>query len=565
MHGSLDQIKLELPHVDFAAWPPDYERIRQWRQIRCLQMLNPEFAGAAFEYYRDKPAEFIAHWCDTYDPRNAADPSKQAWMPFIPFAKQREFIRYLHELLVNEQSGLIEKSRDMGATWIACAFSVWVWLFIPGASVGWGSRKENLVDKLGDMDSIFEKMRQLIRRLPPCFLPIGFNEQKHMTYMRIINGETGASITGESGDDIGRGGRKLIYFKDESAHYERPESIEAALADNTRIQVDISSVNGLGNVFHRRREAGKDWVCGRPMKPNRVQVFVMDWRDHPEKDERWYKRRFKRFEREGLTHVFRQEIDRNYAASVEGTIIPLEWIRAAVDAHIKLNMPEMEEGSWMAGLDVADEGGDTNALAKRKGVVLRYAEEWGNRDTGRTTRKVVFNCAKHGKIEIQYDCIGVGAGVKAEANRLVEIGDMPKGMQFIPWNAGLPPLMPDEHLIEDDEQSPLNKDYFANIKAQGWWHVSRRFYKTYRAVTKGIVYPASELISIDGRLPLLRQIEKQLAQPTQGQSPGRLKMMVNKKPKGTKSPNIADAIVECFWPATDPNAYDDSLDWVGTF
>ena len=52
--------------------------------------------------------------------------------------------------------------------------------------------------------------------------------------MRIVNPQTGASITGESGDNIGRGGRKLCYFKDESAWYERPEKIEAALADNTR-------------------------------------------------------------------------------------------------------------------------------------------------------------------------------------------------------------------------------------------------------------------------------------------------------------------------------------------
>jgi hypothetical protein len=60
-----------------------------------------------------------------------------------------------------------------------------------------------------------------------------------------------STATGEAGDNIGRGGRTLGYFKDESAHYEHRDLIEAALGDNTNVQIDISSVNGLGNVFHR--------------------------------------------------------------------------------------------------------------------------------------------------------------------------------------------------------------------------------------------------------------------------------------------------------------------------
>jgi hypothetical protein len=52
----------------------------------------------------------------------------------------------------------------------------------------------------------------------------------------------------EAGDNIGRGGRTLVYFKDESAHYEHPDLIEAALGDNTNVQIDISSVNGLGKL-----------------------------------------------------------------------------------------------------------------------------------------------------------------------------------------------------------------------------------------------------------------------------------------------------------------------------
>jgi phage terminase large subunit len=91
-----------------------------------------------------------------------------------------------------------------------------MWLFWPGAAVGWGSRKEPLVDRIGDMTSVFEKLRSLVHDVPECFLPAGFRMKDHATFMRILNPENGAAIIGEVGDNIGRGGRSLVYFIDEA-------------------------------------------------------------------------------------------------------------------------------------------------------------------------------------------------------------------------------------------------------------------------------------------------------------------------------------------------------------
>lgn len=409
-----------------------------------------------------------------------------------------------------------------------------------------GSRKEQLVDKLGDPDSIFEKMRLLISGWPREFWSKGFSPADHMPHMKIVNPETGATITGEAGDNIGRGGRKSIYFKDEAGHYERPEKIEAALADNTRVQIDISSVNGPGNVFHRRREAGVEWGGG-PAVPGVTNVFIFDWRDHPAKDDDWYEARRRKAEAEGLRHVFAQEVDRNYFAAVEGTIINATWVRAAIDAHVKLGLAD--EGAIVGGLDVADEGGDRNALALRRGPLLLSAEEWGDGDTGTTARRAITRCSDLGMpVELQYDSVGVGAGVKAEANRLDAEGKLPRGIRMTPWSAGAGPIGPDDHVEPGDEQTPLNRDFYANLKAQGWWQLRRRFEKTWRALNEGVVFPAEELISLPSDLPMLRQIEKELCQPTATRSTGSLKLVVNKTPAGTRSPNVADAIVMAYWP-----------------
>lgn len=534
-------------------WPPNYREVYEWRQRMYRRYLaDDDLLVGARAYYATNHADFILHWMDTYDPRNAQIPGRMARMPFIMFQKQVEMLQYLDDIMAVEADGLVEKSRDMGATWLCSAKSICLWLFVPGVSIGWGSRKEALVDKNGDPDSIFEKLRLILDGLPNVFLPKGFNWAEHSTHMKLINPENGAQITGEAGDNIGRGGRKTIYFKDESAHYERPMKIEAALGDNTRVQVDISSVNGIGNVFHRRRESGAEWSPQGGAVRGKTNIFVMDWSDHPDKDQEWYNARRQKAEDDGLLHVFRQEVDRDYGASLEGVLIMPEWVNAAVDARLKLGL-EDPTGPLIAGMDPADEGNDLHAISLRRGYELLQADCWGAGDTGHFTRKAVVQLRLGEPVNVQYDCIGVGAGVKSEANRLIGDGLLPEGMTFTPWNAADSVLNPKAHSLRNadgspDRKSPKNEDLYHNLKAQAWWNLRLRFERTYRAITNGEKYPAEELISISSSIPKLQALKKELSQATVSKTSSSLKLVVDKSPSGTRSPNMADAVVMAFTP-----------------
>lgn len=546
------------------SWPPDYQAIVNKRLAMLISLrLTPGMLKGAKAHYADGAQgciDFIEDWVDTFDPRNAGT-DKPTRMPFILFQRQREFVEFLHACYVADTNGLVEKSRDMGATWLCCAFSVWCFLFVPGSDIGWGSRKALSVDQIGNMNSIFEKMRFILRTVPTEFWPEGFGED-NMSYMRIHAGD-GNSIVGESGDDIGRGGRTKMTMKDESAHYEHPEMIEASLGDNTNVQMDISSVNGLGNVFHRKRENGVEW-CGGPALKGVTNVFVMDWRDHPGKTQAWYDERRAKAQDDGLLHIFAQEVDRNYASSVEGIVIPAEWVKSAIDAHVVLKWERAPNDPCYAGLDVADGGGDRNALAIREASVLRSVEQWGERDTGVTTRRALDGVASYGskkrRVKLQYDSVGVGAGVKAEGNRLKDDDLMPKFVGLVSWNAGASVLHPEDRVVEDDDESPLNKDFYRNLKAQAWWQLRLRFERTHFAVTKGVSYDPDELISLPSDLPLLRTLEKELSQPTMSKDT-RMKLIIDKQPEGTRSPNLADAVVMAYWPV-DELAYDSSMAWV---
>ncbi|HEX7850730.1 MAG TPA: hypothetical protein VF485_13455, partial [Sphingomonas sp.] len=88
-----------------------------------------------------------------------------------------------------------------------------------------------------------------------------------------------------------------------------------------------------------------------------------------------------------------------------------------------------------------------------------------------------------------------------------------------------------------------------------------RFERTHKAVTAGEVYDPADLISLPREMPGLASLRKELSQPTRAVN-GALKLVVDKKPEGTRSPNKADALVMAFWPAEDAVASVGFLDLV---
>lgn len=520
-------------------WPPDFVAVLE-RRSKFLAKLraDPYLKAATLKHYETHPVDFILDWGMTYDPR-----TKPTLMPFCLFPKQVEVIEFLHSCVLDQENGLIEKCRDAGMTWCCAAFSVWLWLFWPGAAVGFGSRKEDLVDKLGDPKCIFEKIRQIINYLPKdIFWPDGFSPKDHMTFMKVVNPANGASIAGEAGDNVGRGGRTLIYFKDESAHYQRPELIEAALGDNTNVQIDISSVNGLGNVFHRRRQSGLEWP---EREPGRTRVFIFDWRDHPGKTQEWYNKRRAKAQQEGLLPEFSQEVDRDYASAVANVLIPGLWVSAAIDAHVKLGIEP--SGARIAAMDVADDGGDVNALCVRHGIVVQHVEaEGGEADKiGRKyyVKAIAMRCA-----EWRYETAGVGAGARAGAAGVIEGNAGRKLPTVVGWSPSCAVVRPAACIhtgrVGGDVET-RNRDYYYNGNAQAWWRLREAFRKTYLAVTGAEQFDQDELISLDSRMPLLAKLQAELSQPVyETTTAGKLK--VDKQPAGTRSPNLADAVKICF-------------------
>lgn len=526
---------LDRPVLDWKN--PDYGAISAHRlaMLDRVRRLPPADFQIIKDWYAEHPADFINDWGITVDPRMAeiGMPSK---MPFVLFDKQREWVEWVVGQWKARSPGLSEKSRDFGLSWLAVSTAATLCLFRNDITIGFGSRKEEYVDKIGQPKSLFWKARQFVANLPAEFTG-GWNERRDSAHMRLSFPATGSTITGEAGDNIGRGDRASIYFVDEAAYLERPKLIEASLSATTNCRIDISSANGLANPFAEKRHSGN------------IAVFTCHWRDDPRKDEAWYARQCA--ELDPVTVA--QEIDINYSASVEGVLVPSAWLQACVDAHKKLGLEP--SGSLRGAMDVADEGRDNNAFAAAHGQVVIGLEEWSGKgsDIFASTQRA-FDIADHFDIaEFLYDADGLGADVRGNA-RVINAQRTSTELEEIAVNAfrGSAGVFAPE---SEDVKGRKNQDFFANRKAQSWWNVRRRAYKTFRAVIHGDAIDPDEIISFDSvalNTPtptaprgVLGKMLMELGQPTYKKNETG-KIVVNKTPDGMRSPNLADAIMILF-------------------
>ncbi len=385
--------------MSISNWDaPDYTAIMAERMRRLQNLRDADDPGTAWKalrlLYKDDPVKFINDWGMTTDPRNP-EIGLPTTVPFILFKRQVEFIEWIHARWKAREDGIVEKSRDMGCSWLCVAFACWMVIFHPGTVVGVGSRKEDYVDKLGDPKSLLWKVRKFIGMLPAELRPHGctWNESKHAPSMRVMC-EQESAIIGEAGDNIGRGARTSLYLVDEAAHLLHPESTDAALSATSNCKIHVSSVNGPGNPFYKKRHGGE------------FPVFIFDWRQDPRKNEEWYAKQVRTLD----PSVLAQEIDRNYESSIHNAFIPGDVVRAAMQrgpAEVRAN------GGLRVGIDVARYGDDKTAIVFRRGrVMLKKVMMTKASVTDVAGRaRAEINAYGMRPEQIAVDVIGIGAGV----------------------------------------------------------------------------------------------------------------------------------------------------------
>lgn len=523
---------------------PNYVQVFEKRAERLAKLrADPDLLGAVKLYYRTHIDDYINDWGVTVDTRVIAK-GRSSIMPMLLWPKQREFIRFLFARWLAGDPATCVKSRDVGISWLAMGFSIGLSTFYDDLSIGFGSEKEDKVDRSGDPDCLFYKGRMFLRYLPVEFRGGWSLTKECSAHMRLMFPLTGSSITGEAGDNIGRGGRKAIYFVDESAHVPNPKAIDASLSANTDCRVDMSSVNGMANSFAERAHNAS------------IPRFDFHWKDDPRKDAAWETK--KRAELDPV--IFAAEYDCNFSASVEGVVIPAVWVTAAIDAHKVMGIEP--EGPKRGAFDVADGGADSNAFGIAHNFLVDHAESWpGSVDL--TIYNSVERCfllsELHNLDGFVYDADGLGAGVRGDAVKINQArADARLPQKNVTPFRGSGEVFDPERIVIGTERKA--EDFFENLKAQAWWLLRSRFQYTYlclEAFKRGEVWEVdvSRFISIRKEIPERAKLCIELSQPVWALSKHG-KVMVDKCPPGTKtevrraikSPNLADTVMMLYAP-----------------
>jgi phage terminase large subunit len=234
-------------------------------------------------------------------------------------------------------------------------------------------------------------------------------------------------------------------------------------------------------------------------------------------------------------HIWEGECNADY----EDSIIKPEWVKASIDAHEKLGFEAL--GIKVTGFDPADEGSDAKALVYRHGSVVREALQ---RATGDITEAInwAFTYADdQNATHLIYDGIGIGAAVK---DRLRMAGGNER-IQYEGFVGSEEPYWAEKKYEKDRK----HKDVFRNVRAQGWWMLRDRFYKTWLAVEKQQYIDPEELISLSSDISHLAQLRSELVRVQRKRNNAQLIQVESKedmRKRDMPSPNLADALVYSF-------------------
>lgn len=247
---------------------------------------------------------FIEHYLKTFDPRPEAYPHH---LDFTLYDFQKDYVIGLVKAIREGYDVFDEKSRDMGASWLALAVRFWMWLFEEGYQSLLGSRKEDYVDNK-TLDSLFGKLDYFINNIKdPLLLPDGFNPEKHRNHMKLVNPANGNVIKGESANEnFSRAGRYKDVLFDEIGFWPDARSSWTAAGDATRCRQAVTTPPDQPSYAKTLRFSDK------------IKVRTWHWRLHPKKDMSWYEYEKSRRTEEEVMH----EIDISWEYSSTGTPYP---------------------------------------------------------------------------------------------------------------------------------------------------------------------------------------------------------------------------------------------------
>tara|TARA_R110000851_G_scaffold133381_3_gene268198 strand:- start:5025 stop:6695 length:1671 start_codon:yes stop_codon:yes gene_type:complete len=231
--------------------------------------------------------------------------------------------------------------------------------------------------------------------------------------------------------------------------------------------------------------------------------------------------------------------------SVENALVMSEWFDACIDAHKKLGFEP--RGSKIAAHDPSDTGPDSKGYVERHGVVITDIQEMedGNvNDGGHWASALALSS---GVDYFTWDCDGMGVALAEQMSKDFDGKKVTLSMFKGSENPDTPKAIYSPALKAPIENQKTIGDSFINKRAQYYYDLRDRCYRTYRAVVFGEYHDPDTLISFSGDIALLSKLRSEICRlPVKENRNGLFALYTKPELKSKfkiESPNLGDSLM----------------------
>jgi hypothetical protein len=316
----------------------------------------------------------ICFWLDAFGWTFAnKDHTNNPDRPFICWDYQEQTFADITAAIGRHDLAL-EKSRDMGASWMVLASFAHRMTFFTGQAFKICSRNEDYVDKKGDPKCLMWKIDYLLRNTPIWLQPPGWTGNR--TRLHIEAPTMGSAINGESTTkNMARGDRLQAVLLDEFAAVEEGYPVLAATRDATYCRIFVSTPQGATGAYYdqlmKMKQETPDYVKRLHWSVHPIKSKGLYTDESGKVRSPWYDAECKRAATEW---EISQELDINYVASGTQAIDQTVVDRLLMHAKHPLLRGEMAYGG-------GDEPDFTNTANGRLKLWLTLVKGAPPRDT----------------------------------------------------------------------------------------------------------------------------------------------------------------------------------------
>ena len=237
-------------------------RYRKRLLVECEK--SAEFQRAMVAACRRDCLFWIKSFVWQFNPKKKAGGQQRA--PFIPYEFQERTIKEIIWCIRHDEDLLIEKSRQMGGSWMMLLVFLWFFLFHDDQSFLLISRNQAMVDS-DDPKSLFWKLRFVLEYLPPWLKP----KNMQVKQMLLVNHDRNSFIFGEATTKkSGVGSTVTAMGIDEFSQIQNDSEVLRRTSDTSGCRIFNGTHLGLSTEFYQLSKS-----------PD-IRKLMLHWTEHPD-------------------------------------------------------------------------------------------------------------------------------------------------------------------------------------------------------------------------------------------------------------------------------------------